>query len=189
MAEILLPSITRGWSWKVRGEMLPFKHEKQTSINQPNIMPKFQGLPTLFIAEKQWSTYKEGWVLLLQKKKKEKYLCADAQLLMFQSSPSRIKILSILSFASTEVGKRKACILFCRFKQELIVFVLMAMEIREVIKFINLISVPQKYSPKGWINTELTAFMLGSMTALPCTCKLFKWERDLSDLHSLARIL
>lgn len=122
-------------------------------------------------------------------KKKEKYLCADAQLLMFQSSPSRIKILSILSFASTEVGKRKACILFCRFKQELIVFVLMAMEIREVIKFINLISVPQKYSPKGWINTELTAFMLGSMTALPCTCKLFKWERDLSDLHSLARIL
>jgi len=83
------------------------------------------------------------------KKKKEKYLCADAQLLMFQSSPSRIKILSILSFASTEVGKRKACILFCRFKQELIVFVLMAMEIREVIKFINLISVPQKYSPKG----------------------------------------
>lgn len=82
-------------------------------------------------------------------KKKEKYLCADAQLFRFQSSPSRIKILSILSFASTEVGKRKACILFCSFKQELIVCVLMAMEIREIIKFINLISVPQKYSPKG----------------------------------------
>lgn len=84
--------------------MPPFEQEKQTLINQPNIMPKFCGLSTL-------STYvicndqlREGSIFT----KKEKYLCADAQFLRFQSSPSRNKILCILAFASTEVGKRKA---------------------------------------------------------------------------------
>lgn len=39
VAEVLLLSITRGWSWKEHGEMPPFKQEKQT-INQSNIMQK-----------------------------------------------------------------------------------------------------------------------------------------------------